>query len=64
MANGADNCCLQLTNYKLPRMNRIARRETKCREAVDKLIISLQSKRYRPAGMLIDRQNSYAPRSK
>jgi hypothetical protein len=45
-------------------MNRIAPRETKCRQAVQKLITFLHSKRYRPSGMLIHRQNSYAPRRK
>jgi hypothetical protein len=42
-------------------MNRIARREIKCRQAVQKLIISLHSKRYGPSGMLIHRQISYTP---
>jgi hypothetical protein len=45
-------------------MNRTARRETKCRPAVHKLIISLHSVRYRPSGMVIHRPNSYAPRGK
>jgi hypothetical protein len=41
------------------------RRETWCRQAVQKLIsTSLHSKRYRPPAMPIHRQNSYAPRSK
>jgi hypothetical protein len=35
-----------------------------CRQAVHKLITSFHSKCYRPAGMLIHRQNSYAPRGK
>jgi hypothetical protein len=51
MANGADSSCLLL-----PRMNRTARCETQCREAVYKLITSIHSKRY----WLIHRQNSYA----
>jgi hypothetical protein len=45
-------------------MNRTARRETKYRQAVHKLINSLHSKRYWPSGILIYRQNSYAPRGK
>jgi hypothetical protein len=45
-------------------MNRTARRETQCRQAVHKLIISLHSERYRRSGLLIHLQNSYAPRSK
>jgi hypothetical protein len=45
-------------------MNRTARRETQCRQAVHKLITSLHSKRYRPSGMPIHRQNSYAPTGK
>jgi hypothetical protein len=64
MANGTDNCCLLLKNHKLRRMNRAARRETQCGQAIHKLIASLHSKCYRPPGMLIHRQNSYAPPSK
>jgi hypothetical protein len=64
MDNGADNCCLLLTYHKLPLMNRTARRETECRQSIHKIITSLHSKRYRPSGMLIDRQNSYAPCSR
>jgi hypothetical protein len=45
-------------------MNCTARRETKRRQAVHKLIASLHSKRYRPSDLLIHRQNSYAPRSR
>jgi hypothetical protein len=45
-------------------MNRTVRRETKCRQAVHKLITSLQSIRYLPPGMVIHRQNSYSPRGK
>jgi hypothetical protein len=60
MANGVDNCCLLFKNHKLPRMNRTARCETKCREAVCKLIITLHAKRYR----LINLQNSYTPSGK
>jgi hypothetical protein len=45
-------------------MNHTARRKTQCRQAVHKLITSLHSKRYRPSGMLIHRQNLYVPRSK
>jgi hypothetical protein len=41
-------------------MNRTARRETKCHQAVYKLITSLHSKRYR----LIHWQNSYAHRGR
>jgi hypothetical protein len=59
MANGADNCCILLKNH-----NSTARRETQRRQAVHKLITSIHSKRYRPSGMLINRQNSYAPRGK
>jgi hypothetical protein len=53
-----------ITTDKLQRMNHTARRETEYRQAVHKLITSLHSKRYRPSGMLIHRQNLYAPRSK
>jgi hypothetical protein len=42
-------------------MNRTAHRETQYHQAVHKLITSLHCKRYRPSGMLIHRQNSYAP---
>jgi hypothetical protein len=42
-------------------MNRTARRETKCCQAVHKLILSLNSKSCQPSGILIHRQNSYAP---
>jgi hypothetical protein len=45
-------------------MNRTPRRETRCRQAIRKLITSLHSKRYRPSKMLIHRQNSYAPSGK
>jgi hypothetical protein len=45
-------------------MNLTARRETYCRQAAHKLITSLHSKRYRPSGMLIHKQNSYATGSK
>jgi hypothetical protein len=41
-------------------MNRTARRETKCRPAVHKLIISLPFPPCQPSGMLIHRQNLYA----
>jgi hypothetical protein len=34
------------------------------RQAIHKLITSLHSKRYRPSGMLIHQQNSYAPQNK
>jgi hypothetical protein len=38
MANGADNCNLLLTNQKqIPRMNRIAIRETLCHQAAHKV---------------------------
>jgi hypothetical protein len=43
-------------------MNRTAHRETQCRQAVHKLIISLHSEWYRPSGMLIHRKHLYAPR--
>jgi hypothetical protein len=42
-------------------MNRTARRETQCRQAVNKLNTSFHSKRYRSSGILIHWQNSYAP---
>jgi hypothetical protein len=45
-------------------MNCTACRETKCRQAVHKLFISLHSKYYRLSGKLIHWQNSYAPRSR
>jgi hypothetical protein len=50
-------CCLHIIN-KLPRMNRTAYREIKCRQAVHKLITSLHSKSFRSSGILIRRQNS------
>jgi hypothetical protein len=52
MSKWADNCCLLLTNHKLPRMDCTARCETQCLEGVYKLIPSLRSKRQR----LIHRQ--------
>jgi hypothetical protein len=65
MANAADNFCLLLTNHKqISSMDRTVRHETQCCKAAHKLITSIHSKSYRPLGMLIDRQNSYAPRSK
>jgi hypothetical protein len=64
MANGADTCCLLLTNHKLPRINRTARRETQCRLALHKLITSIHSECYRPSGMFIHFWNSCAPSSK
>jgi hypothetical protein len=54
--------CWRIIN-RLPCMNHTARRETEYRQAVHKLITSLYSKRYRPSGMLIHRQNLFAPRS-
>jgi hypothetical protein len=39
-------------------------RETQCRQGVHKLINSIHSESYRSSGMLIHRQNSYAPRGK
>jgi hypothetical protein len=38
MANGADNCCLLLTNHKFPRMIRTVRRRTSWRQAIYKPI--------------------------
>jgi hypothetical protein len=64
-ANGADNCCPQLTNHK-----QIPTHEPNCSpwnimsSSDPQLLTSLYSKRYRPSGILIHRQNSYAPRSK
>jgi hypothetical protein len=49
---------LQIIN-KLPGMNRTAGRQ-----AVHKLITDIHSKRYRPSGMLIYRENFYAPHGK
>jgi hypothetical protein len=45
-------------------MNRTARRETYCRQAVHKLITSLHSKCSLLSGMLMHLQNSYAPHGK
>jgi hypothetical protein len=42
-------------------MNHTARHETKYRQADHKLVTSLHPISYRPSGMLIHRQNSYAP---
>jgi hypothetical protein len=55
--------CGQIIN-KLLCMNRTARHDTKCSQVVHKLITSFHSKRYQPSGILIHRQNSYAPRDK
>jgi hypothetical protein len=45
-------------------MYRTSRRETQCRLAVRKLITSIHSESYRPSGMLIHQENSYAPSGK
>jgi hypothetical protein len=45
-------------------MNRTARRETKCRQAVHKVNNFLPFKRYWPSGILVHRQNSFAPLSR
>jgi hypothetical protein len=59
-----DTCCLLLTNHKqTPTHEPHCSPWNKYRQAVHMLITSLHSLRYRPTGMMIHRQNSYAPRS-
>jgi hypothetical protein len=62
--NGVEYCRPLLTNHnKFPRMNLMLAVKHNTVNWFTKLITSLNSKRYQPSGILIHRQNSYAPLS-
>jgi hypothetical protein len=64
MTNGVDNCCLLLTNHNCHACTALLAVKHNVVKLSTKLITSLNSKHYRPLGILIYRQNSYAPRGR